>query len=85
VLDIEDLNKLECNGRPGIGSCSGMFTANTMASIIASMGLALPHTICTPAFEWDGDHHVVHPQQWQNCVDTVDYLLKYIERFNTKH
>ncbi|MGC8661572.1 MAG: dihydroxy-acid dehydratase [Nitrososphaeria archaeon] len=37
VLEIE---KVAC---PSAGSCSGLFTANTMAILIESMGLALPY------------------------------------------
>jgi dihydroxy-acid dehydratase len=34
---------------PGAGACGGMYTANTMASFIECMGLALPYSSCTPA------------------------------------
>jgi len=37
VLEIE---RVAC---PGAGSCSGLFTANTMAILVESMGLALPY------------------------------------------
>jgi len=33
---------IERNACPGIGSCGGMFTANTMSAAIEAMGLALP-------------------------------------------
>ena len=38
----EQLAALECAACPGPGSCSGMFTANTMACMSEAMGLALP-------------------------------------------
>ena len=38
----EQLDALECAACPGPGSCSGMFTANTMACMSEAMGLALP-------------------------------------------
>ncbi|MCF8042028.1 MAG: dihydroxy-acid dehydratase [Desulfarculaceae bacterium] len=38
----EQLTALECAACPGPGSCSGMFTANTMACMSEAMGLALP-------------------------------------------
>lgn len=34
---------------PGPGACGGMYTANTMASAVESMGLSLPYSSCTPA------------------------------------
>ncbi|MEM1107450.1 MAG: dihydroxy-acid dehydratase [Planctomycetota bacterium] len=37
------------NSCPGAGACGGMYTANTMASAIECMGLALPYSSCTPA------------------------------------
>lgn len=37
------------NACPGAGACGGMYTANTMASMIECMGLSLPYSSCTPA------------------------------------
>jgi dihydroxy-acid dehydratase len=37
-----DLNKLEDAACPGCGSCSGMFTANTMACLSEALGISLP-------------------------------------------
>jgi len=34
---------------PGAGACGGMYTANTMATAIETMGLSLPYSACTPA------------------------------------
>lgn len=43
---IGDLELLEVERRacPGYGSCGGMFTANTMSSVIEAMGLSLPYS-----------------------------------------
>ena len=38
----EDLEKIEKCACPGCGSCSGMFTANSMNSLTEAIGLALP-------------------------------------------
>jgi dihydroxy-acid dehydratase len=43
------LEAIEKNACPGPGSCGGMYTANTMASAIEAMGMALPHDSCQPA------------------------------------
>jgi len=42
LMDLEDLHELECAMGPGSGTCSGMFTANTMSSIIEALGMCLP-------------------------------------------
>ena len=34
---------------PGAGACGGMYTANTMASAIEALGMALPYSSSTPA------------------------------------
>ena len=37
-----DLEELECSGCPAEGSCSGMFTANSMNCLCEAIGMALP-------------------------------------------
>jgi len=41
-IDEEQLKHLECTGCPGQGSCSGMFTANSMNCLCEAVGMALP-------------------------------------------
>ncbi|MHB9137843.1 MAG: dihydroxy-acid dehydratase [Victivallaceae bacterium] len=41
-LDEKGLYELECCSCPGPGSCSGMFTANSMNCLCEALGLALP-------------------------------------------
>ncbi len=48
-IDKQTLKDIECSACPGAGSCGGMYTANTMASAIEAMGMALPHDSCQPA------------------------------------
>ncbi|ANE36551.1 dihydroxyacid dehydratase [Campylobacter iguaniorum] len=38
----KELKFIECNACPGGGSCSGMFTANSMNTLCEAMGVALP-------------------------------------------
>jgi len=45
----EILTDIEKNACPGQGACAGMFTANTMATAIETMGLSLPGSSSTPA------------------------------------
>ena len=41
-LTDEELLDIECNACPSGGSCSGMFTANSMNTLMEAMGIALP-------------------------------------------
>ncbi len=43
------LHALECAACPGAGACGGMFTANTMASAVETLGLMLPAGASPPA------------------------------------
>ena len=43
-IDREELLAVERHACPGRGSCGGMFTANTMSSVIEAMGLSLPYS-----------------------------------------
>jgi dihydroxy-acid dehydratase len=42
TLDADGLKLLEDHGCPSCGSCSGMFTANSMNCLLEAIGLALP-------------------------------------------
>ncbi len=48
-IDERTLSELECNACPGGGSCSGMFTANSMNTLMEAMGIALPGNGTIPA------------------------------------
>lgn len=40
----EELLEIERRACPGVGSCGGMFTANTMSAAIEALGLSLPYS-----------------------------------------
>jgi dihydroxy-acid dehydratase len=42
VIDDKQLKTCEDNACPGMGSCQGLFTANTMAILTEAMGMSLP-------------------------------------------
>ena len=42
TIDEQELLEIERRACPGVGSCGGMYTANTMASIFEAMGMSLP-------------------------------------------
>lgn len=48
-LTLEALKNIENYACPTAGSCGGMFTANTMASISEALGIALPGSASPPA------------------------------------
>ena len=55
---------------PGAGACGGMYTANTMASAIEAMGMALPYSSSIPA---------EHPDKLAECLAAgraILHLLK---------
>lgn len=45
----EDFKGIIQHACPGAGACGGMYTANTMASAIEAMGMALPYSSSNPA------------------------------------
>src|SRR5215212_5626331 len=48
-ISIEELIQLENVACPSAGSCGGMYTANTMASISEALGMSLPGSASPPA------------------------------------
>ena len=48
-IDGETLKAFECNACPTCGSCSGMFTANSMNCLCEALGMALPGNGTIPA------------------------------------
>jgi len=48
-IDEKQLNDVVESSCPGPGACGGMYTANTMAAAIETMGMALPYSSSYPA------------------------------------
>ena len=51
AITAEELRAIECAACPTEGSCGGMFTANTMASIGEALGMSLPGSASPPAID----------------------------------
>ena len=51
MLTENELGEIERHACPTIGSCAGMFTANTMASAAEALGMALPGSSTAPAVD----------------------------------
>src|SRR3712207_9228164 len=49
LISREDLDAIEKAACPGMGSCGGMYTANTMASVADAPAMALPGSAPPPA------------------------------------
>lgn len=64
---MEDIEHHAC---PGAGACGGMYTANTMATAIESMGLTLPGSSSTPAES---------PAKMRECVKAADAIQTCLE------
>lgn len=59
------------NACPGAGACGGMYTANTMASSIEAMGMALPYSSSIPAED---------PLKLDECRMAGKYILELMKR-----
>jgi len=51
ALSDEELRAIECAACPGEGSCAGMFTANTMASVAEALGMSLIGSAAVPSID----------------------------------
>ncbi len=51
AISDDELLAIEQNACPGAGSCAGMFTANTMASVGEAIGMSLPGSASVPAVD----------------------------------
>jgi dihydroxy-acid dehydratase len=49
AISQDELDAIERNACPTEGSCAGMFTANTMASVAEALGMSLPGSASAPA------------------------------------
>jgi len=50
-IDDKELYQIESTCFPGVGSCGGMFTANTVASCSEALGISLPGSASEPAVD----------------------------------
>jgi dihydroxy-acid dehydratase len=51
AISDEELKAIECAACPGEGSCAGMFTANTMASVGEALGMSLLGSASVPSID----------------------------------
>ena len=76
-IDDEELHQVECRSCPGSGSCGGMYTANTMASVIEAMGLSVPGSASHPAVD---RRNRISSRKRGDCADSVHALMGMLRR-----
>lgn len=69
-MTLQELTSLENVACPAAGSCAGMYTANTMASVSEAIGMSLPGSASPPA-ESDRRHEVCY-----NTGKAIEPLLE---------
>lgn len=69
-LSLEQLKNIENYACPSAGSCAGMYTANTMASISEALGIALPGSASPPAED---------SRRAEVCFETGKAVMKLLE------
>jgi len=57
AVSDEELKAIECAACPGEGSCAGMFTANTMASVAEALGMSLLGSASVPSIDARRDQY----------------------------
>jgi len=73
-ISLEELKNIENTACPNAGSCGGMFTANTMASISEAIGIALPGSASPPA-EDDRRGKIVY-ETGKACTQLLELNIK---------
>ena len=69
--EVDELERCAC---PGAGSCSGLFTANTMACLCETMGLSLP--LCATTHALDKENEEMAYNSGRRIVEMVEEDLK---------
>ena len=71
AISDEELTAIECAACPGEGSCAGMFTANTMASVGEALGMSLLGSASVPSID---------PRRDQYAYDSGLAVLNLLDR-----
>lgn len=86
-IDAKRLEDLEKNACPTCGSCSGMFTANSMNCLCEALGLALPGNGTILAGEGPGklnpDRGALYRRAAQQVMKCVEWDLKPLDLITT--
>jgi dihydroxy-acid dehydratase len=71
TMDEKEFKNVIQNACPGAGACGGMYTANTMASAIEALGMAMPYNSSNPA---------IGPEKEQDCINSGKALRQLMEQ-----
>lgn len=71
TITPEDFKGIIKNACPGAGACGGMYTANTMASVIEALGMSLPYSSSNPALS---------EEKVQECIDAGKAIKILLEK-----
>ncbi len=74
TIDENELHTVECTACPGRGSCSGLFTANTMACLTETLGISL--TGCATALADDNRKLQIARETGRRIVEMVKKNIK---------
>lgn len=69
-MNEDEMNKVLKHACPGAGACGGMYTANTMASAIETLGMSLPYSSSIPA---------THKEKIRECKQAGKAILHLLE------
>ncbi|TVR15719.1 MAG: dihydroxy-acid dehydratase [Balneolaceae bacterium] len=70
-ISEEQMNSVLKHACPGAGACGGMYTANTMASAIETLGMSLPYSSSIPA---------THQEKIKECENAGEAILNLLEK-----
>ncbi|KAG6335579.1 hypothetical protein ID866_3519 [Astraeus odoratus] len=70
IISEEERMDVVRHACPGPGACGGMYTANTMSSVLEVLGMSLPYSSSTPA---------IHSEKAQECFKAAKYLKRLLE------
>ena len=71
TIDEKEYKNVIKNACPGAGACGGMYTANTMASAIEALGMAIPYNSSNPA---------ISREKNLECQEVGLYLLNLLQK-----
>lgn len=71
TISDEDYLGIIKNSCPGAGACGGMYTANTMAIAVETLGMSLPYSSSNPA---------ISNEKIQECKDAAHYIKILLEQ-----
>ncbi len=71
TLSEADYKSIIQNACPGAGACGGMYTANTMASAIEALGMAMPYNSSNPA---------LGSEKKEDCINSGRALRNLLEK-----